>query len=182
MPDLNETDQEPTDEQLDVWARDVENMMSKCSNGQPYDEGEPVWLNQHGPLEDALETADIQAEYYEEVADRVRCSCCGNSYELYDEVGLKTQQELRFEDLHAQWLDEHQHRDASAWSEGGPAVRRYHGGQSILYACMVINPHVQSSTKKPEVVSEMRLFRNGSCCSRVGPIRLTRAGSKTNTS
>jgi hypothetical protein len=59
MPDLSETDQEPTDEQLDVWAR--ENMMSKCSNWQPYDEGEPVWLNQHGPLEDALATADIPA-------------------------------------------------------------------------------------------------------------------------
>jgi hypothetical protein len=54
-----------------------------------------------------------------------------------------------------------QDRKVEAWSEGGPAVRRYHPGQSILYAFMVINPKVKSSTKKPDVVSEMRLFRNG---------------------
>jgi VWFA-related protein len=48
-----------------------------------------------------------------------------------------------------------------SWSEGGPAIRRFHAGQSILYAFMVINPKVQSSTKKPDLVSEMRLFRNG---------------------
>jgi len=110
MPDLDEIEEEPTDEQLDSWARDVENMMSKCSYGQPYEDGEPVWLNQHGTLADALEMADVPEEHYEEVADRVRCPCCGNSCELYDEVGLKSEQELRFEELHAQWIEEHQHR------------------------------------------------------------------------
>jgi VWFA-related protein len=46
------------------------------------------------------------------------------------------------------------------WSEGGPAIRRFLAGQTVVYGYMVINPKV-GSTKKPDVVSEMRLFRNG---------------------
>jgi VWFA-related protein len=48
-----------------------------------------------------------------------------------------------------------------AWVEGGPAVRRYRPGQRILYAFMVVNPKVRGSAKKPGVVSQVRVFRNG---------------------
>ena len=47
------------------------------------------------------------------------------------------------------------------WSEGGPAIGRFLAGQKIQYGFMVINPNVKSSTRKPDLVSEMRLFRNG---------------------
>ena len=65
--------------------------MSDCAYSQPYEDGEPFWMNGHGPLRfsDALDIAAVPEEYFEEVADRVRCPCCGNRYEVFDEVGLK---------------------------------------------------------------------------------------------
>jgi VWFA-related protein len=51
-------------------------------------------------------------------------------------------------------------RESQKWSEGGAAIRRFLAGQTVVYGYMVINPKV-SSTKKPDLVSEMRLFRNG---------------------
>jgi len=51
-------------------------------------------------------------------------------------------------------------RESQTWSEGGAAIRRFLAGQTVVYGYMVINPKV-GSTKKPDLVSEMRLFRNG---------------------
>jgi hypothetical protein len=48
-----------------------------------------------------------------------------------------------------------------AWSEGGPAVRRYRPGQGILYAYAVINPKLKGSAKDFQVGSQLRVFRNG---------------------
>ena len=48
-----------------------------------------------------------------------------------------------------------------AWSEGGPAVRRYLPGQNIMYAFGVINPKLQGSPKEPKLTYQVRLFRNG---------------------
>jgi hypothetical protein len=113
MPDTFDSeamDDQPTDEELDEWARATEQVMSKCAYSQPYEDGEPVWLNDHGPLRDALDIAGVSEEYFEEVVDRIRCPCCGNSYELFEDVGLKAEAEMRFEELHAQWLMDHQHR------------------------------------------------------------------------
>jgi len=51
------------------------------------------------------------------------------------------------------------------WLEGGPAVRRYRPGQSIYYNFMVINPKLKgpkkSPNRMPDVVHEVRVFRNG---------------------
>jgi len=48
-----------------------------------------------------------------------------------------------------------------AWSEGGPATRRYRPGQGILYAYAVINPKLKGPAKEFQVGSQVRVFRNG---------------------
>ena len=48
-----------------------------------------------------------------------------------------------------------------AWSEGGPATRRYRPGQGILYAYAVINPKLKGPAKDFQVGSQLRVFRNG---------------------
>jgi VWFA-related protein len=63
-----------------------------------------------------------------------------------------------------------------AWVEGGPAIRRYRTGQDILYAFMVINPALRGSPKRPSVVSEARVFRNGKLYYQGRPSPLPDAG------
>jgi VWFA-related protein len=48
-----------------------------------------------------------------------------------------------------------------AWSEGGPAVRRYHSSQNIAYGYILINPKVAGPDKMPKAVSQVRVYRNG---------------------
>ena len=48
-----------------------------------------------------------------------------------------------------------------AWSEGGPAVRRYRPGQGIVYGYAVLNPKVKGPAKEFRVGSQVRVFRNG---------------------
>ena len=107
--DLDHAAEQPSEEELDEWARATEEIMSDCANSQPW-EGGTIWMNGHGPLRDALGIADVPEEHFEEVADRVRCPYCGNRYELYEEVGIKAEAEMRFERLRYQWLEDHQYR------------------------------------------------------------------------
>jgi hypothetical protein len=51
--------------------------------------------------------------------------------------------------------------NVEAWSEGGPATRRYRPGQGILYAYAVINPKLKGPAKDFQVGSQLRVFRNG---------------------
>lgn len=48
-----------------------------------------------------------------------------------------------------------------AWSEGGPAVRRYHAGQNIAYGYVVINPKLAGPDKMPKTMTQVRVYRNG---------------------
>jgi VWFA-related protein len=48
-----------------------------------------------------------------------------------------------------------------SWSEGGPAVRRYHAGQNIAYGYIVINPKLAGPEKMPKATSQVRVYRNG---------------------
>jgi hypothetical protein len=48
-----------------------------------------------------------------------------------------------------------------AWSEGGPAVRRYHAGQNVAYGYILINPKVTGPDKMPKASTQVRVFRNG---------------------
>ena len=99
-----------TQEDLEQFARAVEALLSKCANGQPWDEGEPVWLNDHTELNYVMDDADVPEDCREEVAELVSCPCCGNSYELWEDVGRKSEGELHYESLMAEWYESHEHR------------------------------------------------------------------------
>jgi VWFA-related protein len=46
-------------------------------------------------------------------------------------------------------------------SDGSPAVRKFKQGQPITYGYQVINSTIDSKTQKPQVETEMRLYRDG---------------------
>jgi VWFA-related protein len=54
-----------------------------------------------------------------------------------------------------------QGNNADPWSAGGPAVRRYLPGQSIVYSFTVINPKLKGKAKEAKVETFVRVFRNG---------------------
>lgn len=99
-----ELDQEYTEDELEGFARDVESLMSDCALAQPYDEGEVVWLNSHSSLNDVMIDADVPEECREEVAELVSCPYCGDHHDIWDEVGVKSQGELRYEALMNEWF------------------------------------------------------------------------------
>jgi hypothetical protein len=98
------------EEDVESFARDVEALLSTCAVGQPWDDGEAVWLNSHMALNDVMGDADVPEECREQVAALVRCQCCGDSHELWDEVGVKSQGELRYEQLMEEWYEKHSYR------------------------------------------------------------------------
>ncbi len=51
--------------------------------------------------------------------------------------------------------------EQETWSQGGPALRRYHPGQAILYGYAVINPKLKGAEKEFKASSQVRIFRNG---------------------
>ena len=50
---------------------------------------------------------------------------------------------------------------AGAWTEGGPALRRYRPGQMVAYGYVVMNPKLKGAQKMPETFTQIRVFRNG---------------------
>ena len=100
-------DQRYSEDELEEFARTVEEYLSKCANEQPYDEGAPIWLNQHTTLYDVMERADVPEECREEVAQLVQCPSCSGPHELWEQVGVKSDGELRYEDLMDKWYASH---------------------------------------------------------------------------
>lgn len=99
-----------SEEDFENFARIVEALLYDCAACQPFDEGEPVWLNSHMSLNDVMGDADIPEECREEVAELVRCPCCGDSHDLWDEVGVRSEGELRYESLMEEWFEKHSYR------------------------------------------------------------------------
>jgi hypothetical protein len=99
-----------TQEDLENFARAVEALLANCSNGQSWEDGEPVWMNNHTELNYVMDDADVPEDCREEVAELVRCPCCSTSHELWEEVGRKSEGELHYESLMAEWYENHEHR------------------------------------------------------------------------
>jgi RES domain len=102
-PTAEEPEHVYTEGEFDEYARAVEGYLSKCANGQPYDEGEPVWINEHTTLNDVMELADVPEDCREEVAKRVSCPVGDGPHSLWEEVGIKSDGELRYEALMDEW-------------------------------------------------------------------------------
>jgi hypothetical protein len=104
----SEADDNIPEGELEEFAQRVRERLAPCAYGQPYDEGEPVWINFHTPLDDVMEMVGVPDEYREEVADRVDCPTCHGRHELYEEVGYKADQEIRYDELIDKWVAEYQ--------------------------------------------------------------------------
>jgi hypothetical protein len=101
---------EHTDEELQEYANWVESRLSKCAVDQPYDDGEPVWMNGHTTLDDVMDTVGVPQECKEQVAEMVHCPSCRDSHDLWEEVGVKSDGELRYENLMVEWYEKHEFR------------------------------------------------------------------------
>lgn len=96
-----------SESELESFASEVQAVLSSCELEQPYDEGGVVWINPHEPLGDVMADAGVPDECREEVAERVRCPSCGGHHELWEEVGVKSQGELRYESLMDEWYEKY---------------------------------------------------------------------------
>ncbi|MBS1855432.1 MAG: VWA domain-containing protein [Acidobacteria bacterium] len=47
------------------------------------------------------------------------------------------------------------------WTQGVPAIRRFRPGQGIVYGYGIVNPKRAGADRKPNVVTYVRVFRNG---------------------
>lgn len=66
---------------------------------------------------------------------------------------------------------------AEAWTEGGPALRRYRSGQALAYGYVVINPKRKGREKAPETFTQLRIFRNGKLLHEGRPVPLDKEGA-----
>ena len=93
-------------EHLEQFVFEVERRICDCVHYQPFDEG-PVWLVPHKPLEEVMLDARVPLALWKRVAEQVHCPGCGQSHGLWEEVGVKTDAQLRFDGLVAEWGDEY---------------------------------------------------------------------------
>jgi hypothetical protein len=99
-----------TKKQIASFVRDVEHYLGPCGSEQPIDGGALHWNNPHSTLKDVMDRAEVPEQIQEQVAEAVRCPSGDGPHELWDEVGLKYEGELRFEDMLAEWYAQHSNR------------------------------------------------------------------------
>jgi hypothetical protein len=58
-------------------------------------------------------------------------------------------------------------------SDGSPAVRKFRPGQPITYGYQIINPALDPKTQKPQVDTEMRIYRDGKPIYNGAPVPLS---------
>ncbi len=116
-----------TRKQIEAFVRDVERYLGPCGIEQPYDHG-LHWNNPHSTLKDVLERAEVPEECQEEVASQVKCPSGDGPHDIWDEVGLKYEGELRYEDMLEQWYRGHANRleAFSAYVQKFPSLAAAH--------------------------------------------------------
>ena len=121
--------------QLNEFASRVQARLAPCANCQPYDEGEAVWLNLHTDLDDLMELMGVPEACREEVAERLDCPCCHQSHELYEEVGYKADEEVRYYELADTWYQEYQGQfdEFHKYLEDFPYLGMNHGFGRRIY-------------------------------------------------
>lgn len=79
--------------QKEFHRRKVQSKIVSCTNCQPYDEGEPVWINgDRWELTELLEDNKVPEEYWDSIVSHLICPGCGtDNFETYMDVGIKSQ-------------------------------------------------------------------------------------------
>ena len=65
---------------------------------------------------------------------------------------------------------------AEAWTEGGPAIRRYLQAQSILYSFVVVNAKRTGPAKKSDLMKELLVYKDGKLLFRGEPTPINETG------
>lgn len=98
-------DEEPYNIDLTKTEERLKNKVQKkiyyCSECQPYDGGEPVWIyGEPIDLDDLLMTCNIEEKYWDKITACLSCPNCGNSFlEISSRVALQTKYEKELESL-----------------------------------------------------------------------------------
>ncbi|MBN2020316.1 MAG: RES family NAD+ phosphorylase [Sedimentisphaerales bacterium] len=100
----------PSDKALE-YIEKIQPEMAYCSTCQPYDEGDVVWIfGIRTDLEDILDDYDVPEELRDEVADNLHCNGCGCQLGRYDDIGLKTEEELRSDQRWMDWYENYEYK------------------------------------------------------------------------
>ena len=97
-------------EDLEGYAEAARYYITGCAYDEPYDEGEVVWIHASSTIADILERVDVPYECLEQVAALLRCPTCGDCHDLYEDVRIKSDGEIRYEVLIEEWETKHSHR------------------------------------------------------------------------
>jgi hypothetical protein len=95
---------------LEKLAEEASYYITGCAYGEPYDEGEVVWIHPSSTINDVLDLIDVPEECKESVAALITCPTCRDHHELYEEVAVKGDGEIRYESLIREWHDKHADR------------------------------------------------------------------------
>jgi hypothetical protein len=95
---------------LDELIEAVEEQVRFCANCQPWEGGEPIWVQgAQTSIEDLLEAVDVPEDLKDEVVSRIQCRNCGSEVGRYDEVGtlhgFEVEHERRIEDAERKYAD-----------------------------------------------------------------------------
>jgi len=75
---------------IERYVQAVQADIVSCANEQPFDEGEPVWIDgYHTDVADLLISHDVPGELQEEVASKLTCPGCNSQLEIWQDVGTR---------------------------------------------------------------------------------------------
>lgn len=86
------------------WTKRLQPLIEYCYNCQARDDGEWIWvLGDQQSMLDFLIGHDVPEELHEQVAESLSCLNCGTELDLAADIGLKTQEEYAWDEMHHEW-------------------------------------------------------------------------------
>ncbi|MDQ3257891.1 MAG: hypothetical protein M3R15_29055 [Acidobacteriota bacterium] len=74
---------------FDLLLHEIGGLIVSCSNCQPYEGGEPVWMDAPVCLDDLFDRYDLPELQRVRLARRLRCRVCTARFEQYSIVGIE---------------------------------------------------------------------------------------------
>ena len=74
---------------LDSWLSQVRSHITSCLNCQPYEDGEPVWMDEPVCLDDLFDRYAVPEFMRRRVTQRLRCRVCHSRFEQYSIIGIE---------------------------------------------------------------------------------------------
>ncbi len=74
---------------FDLLRAEVGRLIVSCFNCQPYEDGQPVWMDEPACLDDLFDRHRVPELMRARLAHRLRCPACNNRLEQYSIVGTE---------------------------------------------------------------------------------------------